>query len=64
MPNHAFLLDKKFNRDGLMRVTNKFRNGGVHDSAIPEATCRECVAVLVGTTGAPGYIARTAAWKR
>ena len=64
MPNHGFLLDKKFNRDGLMRVTNKFRNGGVHDSSIPEATCRECVAVLVGTLGAPGYIARTAAWKR
>lgn len=63
LPNHAFLIDKKFNRDGLMRVTNKFRNGGVHDSAIPEATCRECVAVLIGTRDAPGYIARAAAWK-
>jgi hypothetical protein len=63
LPNHAFLLDKKFCKDGLMKVTNKFRNGGVHDSAITEETCRDCVATLVGTQMAPGFIPKVASWK-
>lgn len=63
LKNSQFLLDKKFFRDGLSRVTTKFRNGGVHDSSISERVCSECIDVLIGSTTNPGYIAKTAAWK-
>ena len=64
LPNASFLTSKAFAEKGLRRVVDKFRNGGAHDSAIPESICRECVDVLIGTRESPGYIPLVAAWKK
>ncbi len=63
LPNGDFLTGSKFVKSGLPRVTNKYRNGGVHDSAIPENICRECIDVLIGSEAAPGYIPLVAGWR-
>jgi len=63
LPNTAFLTSSKFLSKGLGKVTNKYRNGGVHDSPISEATCRDCVEDLVGMPDAPGYIPLVVSWK-
>jgi hypothetical protein len=63
LPNHAFLTDARFLNTYLPRVTNVFRNGGAHDSAIRETTCRECVETLIGSKEHPGLIPQVAAWK-
>ena len=63
LPNGAFLTSASFVKDGLQRVIHKYRNGGVHDSAIPEATCRECVDVLIGSGGGLGYVPEVARWR-
>jgi hypothetical protein len=64
LPNGAFLTSNAFVREGLQRVIHKYRNGGVHDSAISEAICRECVDVLIGSKASPGYVPEVAGWRR
>jgi hypothetical protein len=63
LPNGSFLTSSKFLNSGLRKVADRYRNGGAHDSAISEATCRECIEVLIGSTNAPGYIPLVAKWK-
>ncbi len=64
LQNGGFLTSKAFAEKGLRRVVNNYRNGGAHDSSIPESTCRECVDVLIGTKKSPGYIPLVAAWRK
>jgi hypothetical protein len=64
LPNGEFLTSSKFVKRGLQRAINKFRNGGAHDSPISEATCRECIDTLIGTSSSPGYVSLLAEWKR
>ena len=63
LPNGDFLTSSQFVKRGLQRVINKYRNGGAHDSPIPETVCRECIEILVGTKESPGYIPQVAGWK-
>ena len=63
LPNGTFLTSGNFANKGLQRVINKYRNGGVHDSPIPEEVCLECVDVLIGTRDSPGYISKVVEWK-
>ena len=62
LPNSNFLTGSKFAKRGLQRVINKYRNGGVHDSPIPEDVCRKCVDEVVGTIARPGYIPLVVDW--
>jgi hypothetical protein len=63
LPNRDFLTSSKFVKRGLQRVIHKYRNGGVHDSRIPENACRECIETLVGSKDSPGYIPLVVGWK-
>jgi hypothetical protein len=63
LPNGDFLSSSKFVKRGLQRVINKYRNGGAHDSPIPEQACRECIETLVGSKDSPGYIPLVVGWK-
>ena len=63
LPNAAFLTSNRFTKRDLQKVINNYRNGGAHDSAISEATCRSCVETLIGTKDCPGLIPRVAEWK-
>ena len=63
LPNGPFLNGSDFAKRGLQRVISKYRNGGAHDSAIPESTCIECIETLIGTKESPGYIPRVARWR-
>lgn len=63
LPNGEFLNSKEFAKRGLQRVITKYRNGGAHDSAIPESTCFECIETLIGTKDNPGFIPRVARWR-
>jgi hypothetical protein len=63
LPNYGFLTDPTFVNTDLDRVTHKFRNGGAHDSPIPEGICRECVDMLIGSHNQIGLIPQVAAWK-
>jgi len=57
LPNGNFLLSSKFRRI-LSRTIHKYRNGGVHDSAISYDTCIEAIDVIIGTNGTDGVLAR------
>lgn len=63
LPNAEFLTSPKFAKRTLQKVINKYRNGGVHDSPIPELVCRECVDVLIGDPANPGCISQVTAWQ-
>ena len=63
LPNSDFLTSSEFVKHGLPRVIHKYRNGGAHDSPIPENTCRECIDYLIGSKTSPGYIPRVAGWR-
>jgi hypothetical protein len=63
LPNYGFLTNPTFLKTDLNRVTHKFRNGGAHDSPIPEDVCRECVDILIGSHNQSGLISQVAAWK-
>lgn len=63
LPDGDFLISNEFANHGLHRVVHKYRNGGAHDSAIPESTCIECIETLIGTKENPGYIPRVARWR-
>ncbi len=47
--NGDFLTSNRFTKRDLQKVINRYRNGGAHDSPIPEDVCRSCVETLVGT---------------
>jgi hypothetical protein len=64
LPNGGFLTSNRFAKRDLPKVTNRYRNGGAHSSAIPEDICRGCVEDLVGTEDNPGLIPRVIEWKR
>ncbi len=64
LPNGEFLSSNAFVKEGLQRVIHKYRNGGVHDSAIPEDTCRECIDILIGSIASPGYVPRVASLRQ
>lgn len=63
LPNYGFLTNPTFLKTDINRVTHKFRNGGAHDSPIPEGICRECVDMLIGSHNQIGLIPQVAAWK-
>lgn len=63
LPNGDFLTSNQFAKRDLPRVTDRYRNGGAHSSAIPEDICRSCVEDLVGTKDNPGLIPRVIEWK-
>jgi hypothetical protein len=63
LPNYGFLTDPTFVNTDLDRVVKTFRNGGAHDSPIPEGICRECVDMLIGSHNQIGLIQQVAAWK-
>ena len=64
LPNGSFLTSNRFAKRDLPKVTNRYRNGGAHSSAIPEHICLGCVEDLVGTEDKPGLISRVIEWKR
>jgi hypothetical protein len=63
LPNSEFLTSNRFAKRDLQKVVNCYRNGGAHDSPIPEDTCRSCVEKLIGTIDMPGLIPRVIEWK-
>ena len=63
LPNGDFLTGNKFVKRDLQRIINKYRNGGVHDSPIPEEVCRDCVSVVIGTPERLGCIPQVVQWK-
>lgn len=62
--NFEFLTSNKFSKRALQKVLNRYRNGGVHSSPIPEEICLSCVETLVGSIEKPGLIAKTVEWKK
>jgi hypothetical protein len=57
------LLSNNF-RKALTKVTEIYRNGGVHESAISLDNCRKCQRDLIGDTDSAGMISLVSSWKR
>ena len=57
------LLSNKF-RKALTKVTEVYRNGGVHESAISLENCRNCQQDLIGDVDSVGMISLVSSWKR
>lgn len=51
-----YISSKKFWKEGIYRVTNKYRNGGAHDSAIPMKTALECKDYILGNAQVEGIL--------
>jgi hypothetical protein len=51
-----YLVSKKFWKEGIFKVTNKYRNGGAHDSAISMETAIECMNYILGNEEVEGVL--------
>ena len=51
-----YISSKKFWKEGIYKVTNKYRNGGAHDSAIPMKTAIECKDYILGNAEVEGVL--------
>ena len=58
LPCGNYILNKKFYEDGISKITNKFRNGGAHDSSISYATAMECKNFILGDLKNDGILKR------
>jgi hypothetical protein len=58
LPCGDFILNKKFYKDAIFKITNKFRNGGAHDSSISYATAMECKNFILGDLNNYGLLKR------
>ena len=58
LPCGNYILNKKFYEDGISKITNKFRNGGAHDSSISYATAMECKNFILGDLKNDGLLKR------
>lgn len=53
-----YLSGKSFWKEGVFKITNKYRNGGAHDSAIPMNTAIECMDYILGNEQTDGVLKR------
>jgi hypothetical protein len=51
-----YITSKKFWKEGIYKITNKYRNGGAHDSAIPMNTAIECKDYILGNSEVDGVL--------
>ncbi|MBM3455233.1 MAG: hypothetical protein FJX80_08805 [Bacteroidetes bacterium] len=51
-----FLNSKKFWKEGIFKITKKYRNGGAHDTAIPMETALECMKFIIGNEECEGVL--------
>jgi len=51
-----YLASKKFWKEGIYRITNKYRNGGAHDSAISMKTAIDCKDFILGNAEEEGVL--------
>lgn len=51
-----YLSSKKFWKEGIYKITHKYRNGGAHDSAIPMKTAMECRDYILGNEVTEGVL--------
>ena len=51
-----YLASKKFWKEGIFKITNKYRNGGAHDSAITMETAIECMNYILGNEEFDGVL--------
>lgn len=58
-----YLISKKFSKEAIYKITNKYRNGGAHDSAISEKTCLESLEFIIGNKDSVGVITKVLQWK-
>jgi hypothetical protein len=53
-----YLKNKKFWKDGVYKITTKYRNGGAHDSSISMNTAFECMNYILGDKENDGVLNR------